>query len=140
MNSKRLATVLRVREMHERIARAEVGRRQAARTAAISAERAAWDILSTAPKPTSGSGTMFASRRQSFEAGIAEAQAHRTSVAEAETRVDESIAEWQIEAQKLDGIERLAERTRDEERAAAERAELVEIDDLVVSRWGRGVA
>ena len=42
---------------------------------------------------------------------------------------------WTVAARDREGFDRLADRVRTAERAADERREAAEVDDLVVTRW-----
>lgn len=134
MNERRIATVLRVRSLQERIARSDVARQRVALEHAQGAERAAWEQLDRHSREAPATAGGFLAHRSMLDGGVAEAHQARYHVAEADRRVDHSIAAWQVEAQRLDGIERLAERVRAEASADLARRTANEIDDLVVMR------
>lgn len=139
MNRKRIETVLRVRELQEQLARQEVIR---ARTFLSERERdeqvARADVDLRADAQGATTGSALADRRHMLGSGVVHASrlAERTNAAAEE--VEGAMVVWRADAQRLDGIERLAERALDEERVEAGRQEAALVDDLVIARWGRG--
>lgn len=137
MNARRIASIVRVRELQERLARAEVGRRRAELSTAEGDERAAREELRTATAPPMLSVGSFVAHRRALGAGVADADALAGRVVQRRAQVDDAMGSWRFEAQRLDGIERLATRVAELERADVDRREAVELDDLVVGRWNR---
>lgn len=134
MNERRIATVLRVRALHERIARGDVARSRRELASELSAEAAAWDLVresSVGAMPSAGS---FVAHRGMLRAGVTDATAAGHQVTEARHDVSAAITNWQDQARRRDGIERLLDRMYTEARAAEQRTESKELDDLVVMR------
>lgn len=134
MNERRIATVLRVRSLQERIARSEVARRQVALANERRAEEAAWHHVRRRSGESPAEAPRFVGHRSMLDGGVVDAHQARRRVDRAGHDVHVSIADWQLEAQRLEGIERLAERIRAEATADADRRTANEIDDLVVMR------
>lgn len=134
MNDRRIATVLRVRELQERIARSEVARRQVALAQERDAEAAAWQHVRRRSAEAPPAALHFLGHRAMLHGGVADAHRARHRVDTAHEQVRSSLDVWQVEAQRLDGMERLAERVRGEAAAEAERRTANEMDDLVVMR------
>ena len=139
MSTRRLDTVLRIRSLQERLAKGEVMARrleqhrceqEAARARSLVAERAALDA------PTV-SASNFVAHRSMLGAGTA--QADRACVVAFGAREEVAIAleSWTEASQRLDGVERLDERATAEALFEQQRVDCVELDDLVVMRWGR---
>lgn len=135
MNRARLATVVRVRRIQERIARGEVARDRgvvAGRELAADAAAARLDDVSTT---TPDRPTSFVAHRRMLGSGVREVERATDDVRAARARLDGTVRSWTHAAQRLEGVERLDERAAAAADASAERAERVELDDLVVMRW-----
>jgi flagellar export protein FliJ len=135
VSRRRIDTVVRVRAIHERLARGEVARRRAELERRREAEAAAWAALRRADDRSPTSAPPFLARRDVLRAGVVDAAAHGERTALAAHHVDAAMDGWRDAARRLDGIERLAERLRAEAAAEQERRTRVEIDDLVIARW-----
>lgn len=136
MNERRIETVLRVRALRERIARAQVAQRRAALSERENEEAAAWAAVRSRSATDALGGARFVAHRVMLGAGVMAASAARDRVVAADGEVGSAMATWHDEARRLDGIERLAERIRTEARAESQRVDYREIDDLVVIRSG----
>lgn len=137
MSARRIASIVHVRELQERLARIEVGRRRAGLATAEQDEHAARDLVRTATVPTPLTARAFVAHRAALRVGVADADALAGRVVERRVQVDEAMEAWRFEAQRLDGVERLATRVAAVERAEFDRRQAAELDDLVVGRWNR---
>lgn len=141
-SSKRLAAVLRVRQIQERSARGQLAvRRRELRLAEI-AERRTWTDLderaaASAGAATTGSASMIGGRLV-IDAGLRAAGTQRTVTESAGTEVSGAMAHWTIAARRVEGMERLADRVATNEEEERQRLANNEIDDLVLARFGRG--
>lgn len=134
MNRQRIATVRRVRALQERIARSEVARRQHLLAEQQRAEADAWREVSARSEDRSGDVSCFRAHRRMLEGGAFDARRAHEAADEAGRALVLAVEAWQVEAQRRDGIERLAERVDAEHRAEIERLAANELDDLVVMR------
>lgn len=139
MSARRLDTVLRIRSLQERLAKGEVMARRleqqrceadAARARSLVAERA---VPGTSPV----SATNFVAHRSMLGAGTAQADRARAVALGAREEVATAVELWTEASQRLDGVERLDERATADAVAEQQRVDGVELDDLVVMRWGR---
>lgn len=132
----RIATVVRIRRLQERIARGEVARGHAevaARAGDVTradAEAHAWAGVRPAHL---GAHELH---RAVYDVALDDVRAaeHRLDVAH--TRAEDAVRAWTEASRRLDGVERLDERQRQAAADEAERAAGKELDDLVVMRWG----
>jgi hypothetical protein len=136
VNERRIDTVLRVRALRERIARAEVARRRTTLEQRRAEEEAAWAAVRARSSTGALGADRFVAHRVMLGAGVLEASTAGERVATADGEVATAMSTWQDEARRLDGIERLAERIRTESRAEVQRLEYRELDDVVVMRSG----
>ena len=138
----RLENVLRVRRLQEEQAadRLRMAQRDADIASATIASRLA----------------AYQSERQATEAPVSlpellthqallELRAQAVEAARVRERVIKAVAaerraEWALAAQRAAALERLDERRREEHRIAFERAEAVEVDDIVSGRAARATA
>lgn len=137
MNPKRLAAVLRVRELQERGARGEMARRSQAHRIALAAEEHTWaqlHQLSTERGDAARLRVMTAVR----DAGMLAAERQHDTTAAADEALTGARAEWTIAARRVEALERLGERLREAEQAEDDRRQILEVDDLVLARRGRG--
>jgi hypothetical protein len=134
--ARRMAAVLRIRDLQERLARTAVGTAQAAATRAKAAEAGAWMAVHARrdAAPSRGSVAALLIARDRMSAGITVARDAGHTTAAAETTVDERLAAWRITAQRVDGLERLTAELRRRDAIEAERRAGVELDDLVLAR------
>lgn len=139
MSGERIATVVRVRRLQERLARAEVGRSRAELAARVGHEVALWSTV--ADRAATTSGTMepdeLRARRAVLAGGVAGARRAGLGVTVARTAVDGAMEHWSAAAQRREGIERLAERAAEALQAEQVRLDGRELDDLVIARWNR---
>lgn len=136
MNGRRIDTVLKVRELHERLARTEVARRHRDLDDRRRAEASAHQAVEARAGQATSDPRTFLAHRLMLRAGVAEIATARIGVADANDHVVTAISSWHVAARRLDGIERLAVRVRAEIEADAQRAAANELDDLVVMRHG----
>ena len=139
MSTRRLDTVLRIRSLQERLAKGEVMARRleqhrcdddAARARSRVADRA------TPAAPTM-SAIEFVAHRSMLGAGTAQADRAGAVARGARDEVATAVELWTAASQRLDGVERLDERATADAVAEQQRVDGVELDDLVVMRWGR---
>ncbi len=137
MNRTRIDTVLRIRGLQERRARGEVGRTRQELSVRESDERRARALVADRAdnSPTRLSGEAFFDRRMILRSGMDHAENHQVRVDIARDDVDISMVAWRREAERLDGIERLAARFAELAREEEARSAAAEIDDLVIGRW-----
>ena len=139
MSNARIATVVRVRRLQERLARAEVGRSRAELAARIEHEGALWSTV--ADRATTMSGAMspdaLRARRAMLAGGVAGARRAGLGVNVARTAGDGAMEHWSAAAQRREGIERLADRATEALQAEQARLDNLELDDLVIARWNR---
>lgn len=138
MSKGRLETVVRVRELQERIARGEVAREQRAARARQQDVVEASDAVASRADMYHTSPTAFAAHRAMLdvgrrEVGVAE-QRHESAIAE----VERSIEFWTAASRQLEGIQRLEQRLNEERRALEAQKAQAEIDDMVITRWKPG--
>lgn len=134
MRGFRLASVLRARRAQENSAR---GRLLLARQeAAAAAERARRmdEAIDARPRPDSPSGIAFAATMWARHAMAVELSIMVAATAEAQTIVDERIAELTAAATRRRIVERLGERHAEAERIAENTAAQREADDLTAAR------
>lgn len=136
MSDRRVETVLRVRALRERVARAQVAQRRQVLNARRHDEVAAWAAVRTRSSTRMLGAGGFVAHRAMLGAGVYEATAAGDRVTAADGDVTAAMSTWRDEARRLDGIERLVERIRAEEAFEAQRLEYNELDDLVVMRRG----
>ena len=140
MNRTRVETVLRVRELQERLARQEVVRERHALARREQAENEARQLVARHAESTVGpmAGSRLLDRRHMLSSGVVRTQRLSAAVVDASHDVDRAMSSWQERAERLDGIERLAERVAEHDREESARAENALIDDLVIARWQTG--
>lgn len=139
MNRRRLAAVLRVRELQERGARGELARNHQRHHRAVAVERHTWAQLD---RRSDTSGTLtpadLASSRLVRQAGLLAAETQHAATEQAADGVAVARAEWTVAARRVEALERLADRFAEAEAAEDERRQNNELDDLVLARRGRG--
>ncbi|HEX4776256.1 MAG TPA: flagellar export protein FliJ [Acidimicrobiia bacterium] len=132
----RLDSVLRVRRIQEERARAELLSANQAVAAAQTHLQQRIAHLEELPKSAKVASTPAflanQARLASIASSISMARAAREVAAHA---ADEKRVAWQVTAQRVEGLERLDERDRDEHALETQRAADQEVDDLVVSRF-----
>lgn len=137
MNRRRVDTVLRIRELQERLAKQQV---VSARLVLAERERAEHDARAlVADRARSGrgatTGAQLVDRRHMLSSGVEHSVRLAGQVLGASHTVDGTMVSWRVEAERLDGIERLSERIAEQEREETVRREAALIDDLVIARW-----
>ena len=137
MNERRIATVLRVRALQERIARSEVVRRRLALETERRAEAAAWSVVRARSATVPPEASRFVGHRRMRAGGVADATRAADRAVEAVAAVDVALTGWRVEAQRLDGVERLVERVRADAAVDEARRQANDVDDLVVMRHRR---
>jgi len=137
MNRRRIDTVLRIRGLQERRARGEVGRARQELAVRESNERHSRALVAeradNAPKHLDAAA--FTAGRMILSSGMSHVEHHRGCVVVAHDDVDTAMDAWRVEAERLDGIERLAARFAELAREEEARLEAAAIDDLVIARW-----
>jgi flagellar FliJ protein len=130
----RLASVLRARYAQENSVRGRL--LQARQEAAEAAERVRRmdAAIDARPRPDSPSTLAFAATMWARQAMAGELSMAVTAAAEADTTVDERVADLTAAATRRRIVEKLAERHAEAERAADEAAAQLEIDDLTSTR------
>jgi flagellar FliJ protein len=132
----RLDSVLRVRRIEKDEAAAQLGEAQraalAAEEARLAAERRHLERAHQGdPKSTTA---VFLAHRALTQASAASVIVSRRRAEAADAAVDARRDDWTEAAGKVSGLERLDERARDLHRAEEQRAEAIEVDDLVTRR------
>lgn len=133
MNSRRLAAVLRVRELQERGARGELARRNEQLRRAAGAEARTWAALDRATDPGMSSQQLDAQHVVRC-AGLLAATSQRLITERAEEDADTARDAWTIAARRVEALERLRDRTSEAESLELERLQNNELDDLVLAR------
>lgn len=139
MTARRLDTVLRIRSLQERLAKGEVMARRQEQQRCEAEAAAARSLVSerAVPAALTVSAANFRAHRSMLGAGTAQADRARAIAIGAREEVAVAVESWTLASQRLDGVERLDERATAEATAEQQRVEGVELDDLVVMRWGR---
>jgi flagellar export protein FliJ len=142
MNSKRLTSVLRIRQIQERSARGELAACRRANRLAAQAEHRTWRLLDERVATPHQSQTAAATLadRAVVDAGMLAAETQHTTT---ETSAAEALVaadHWTVAARRVEGLERLAERTALTENEESARRASNEIDDLVLVRFAGGMA
>ena len=136
MSSRRIATVVRIRELQERLARAEVARCQAAARTAAEYERASWELLAERDRTLRGRLATggLAARVAVLDGGRTTALRAGGRTAAAHVATGHALDGWKVAARDHDGVERLAERLADQAREDEQRRAAADLDELVVQR------
>lgn len=137
MNGRRLATVLRVRELQERGARGELARTNEQLRHAADAERSTWTALDRPAPRTSWSSQQLGAHQAIRATGTLAADSQHLITEHAEGCVVEAAEVWTIAARRVEALERLDERNRETEAVETERQRNNELDDMVLARRGR---
>lgn len=136
MSSRRIDTVVRIRELQERLARADVARCQAAARAAAEHEHASWTMLAERDRQLRGHLVAggLAARATTITGGLTAALRAGGRTAAAQVATAEALEHWKVAARDHDGVERLAERIAAQEYEDELRRSAAELDELVVQR------
>jgi flagellar export protein FliJ len=140
MNRKRLAAVLRIRELQERGARGELARTRRDHETSVATEQRMWEHI-TAFGTVQGRTLTPADlhgRQQMVASGVLSAQSQHIVTERALIAVDVAHEEWTVAARRVEALERLSERLIESEREESSRLQSNEIDDLVLARRGHG--
>ncbi len=132
-----LAGVLRVRRVQEDLARAEVARAQAAARKAEREARARADLLEGYEIPEHAVALAFVAAASARTSLAMEASAARVVVGLAHDEVGVQLAQWQERAMRVDALESLEQRHRDDVRRADQAVEQHLADDLAATSWRR---
>jgi flagellar export protein FliJ len=137
MNGRRLAAVLRVRELQERQARGELARTNEQLRHAAEAERSTWTALDRPSSRAAWSSQQLGAHHAVRAAGTLAADSQHLITEHAEVCVDEAAGVWTVAARRVEALERLGERNRETEAIESERQRNNELDDMVLARRGR---
>ncbi|MFN8024294.1 MAG: flagellar FliJ family protein [Acidimicrobiales bacterium] len=137
MNRKRLQAVLRVRTLQERGARGELARRTQAHQRAQAAEERTWELLQGV-QAAGGDPLSLQTAVAVRDAGTRAVERQHDTTEAAREGVVGAREEWTIAARRVEALDRLGERLREADEAEQERLQILEIDDLVLARRGRG--
>lgn len=133
MNRSRLDAVLRIRQIQERSARGQVATTRDAHRNAAAAEARTWRMLDErATASVIDSVAALLGQHAVVRAGMLAAQTQETVTFAAADRVETAVAAWTVAARRVEGLERLTERTAEAERDESARRVANEIDDLVL--------
>lgn len=137
MKQFRLAPVLRIRQMQERIAAAESAvAASAVRTAEAQAVDLGAQVRAMATPETATAAEFFHALSHGHRLAD-DAAAARTVVVERVAHAQAAQGAWTRAAQSMKALEKLEERHVQEVNAALEHAEIKAIDDLVTASWSR---
>ncbi|MEM1333808.1 MAG: flagellar export protein FliJ [Actinomycetota bacterium] len=137
-DARRLASVVRVRDLQARVAEAAAAartREAEARHAAVAEAHAALDRA--VDDASSLSFLAFAQRQTSIEGALFSVHRRTDEAAEAQRSLDAARHVWTVARQRHEGVERLHDRLVDDERTDALRQEQREVDDLVTITHAR---
>lgn len=136
MTARRIGTVVRIRDLQERLARAEVARRQAEARAAVEHERRTWALLAEREETLHGhlDAGVLARRADTLGGGLHAALRAADDTVAAQSATDAALADWATATRDHDGVERLAARLADQADAAEQRRAAADLDELVVQR------
>jgi hypothetical protein len=144
MNRNRMASVLRIRQIQERSARGAVATARRRERDAIEAERTTWRLLdersTLAVRAPGRSAAVALAERMAIASGMLAAATQHTVSERSASEVVAATQHWTVAARRVEGLERLAERTRLVELEVAGRKAANEIDDLVLVRFAEQVA
>jgi flagellar biosynthesis chaperone FliJ len=142
MNRRRMASVLRVRQIQERSARGELAMTRRRLRSAEEAEQTTWRLLDerVASVHLARPVPAVLADRIAVEAGMLAADTQRTVIVRSVVDVQAAMEHWTVAARRVEGLERLAERSRVIELEEEGRRTANEIDDLVLVRFAEKVA
>lgn len=135
---RRIDAVVRVRALQERLARAAVARARAEAAEAVTLEREAWELLVARDRELRGAftGADMVVREGVLAGGLQHGLRAARHASSARAASDAAIEGWAATARAHEGVARLAERIAEEVRLDHARKEAVELDELVVVRYG----
>ena len=135
----RIRTVVRIRELQERIAESEAAaRRIEADRRAMELEGSLHDLLGHRESDTTPSSQAFARRQTELDGALAQMHLRRDVHAAAVRDVDEAMQRVRATHQRHEAVERLLDRAIAAESADEARRIQGEIDDLAAVRHGVG--
>ena len=140
MSRSRLENVVRIRTLQEQIARGEVERRRRAERRRADEVAAAALAVATRADHHPASPSAFAAQRAMLDVGLAQVGLAEQRKTAAQVEVAQSVDDWTDASRRLEGVERLERRIDEQARLDEALRVQNEIDDLVVTRWKRGVA
>jgi flagellar export protein FliJ len=135
MNRSRIATLVRIRSLQERVARSNLTQSRAALLAASNAETRVWmsiDTVGSAFGPL-GVPAVLSARESVIDQGVRAAEAAATETGLAHAQVESAQQVWSAAARREEALERLFERVVSGEEAELARAAANELDDLVAA-------
>lgn len=140
MSRSRLENVVRIRTLQEQIARGEVERRR--RTERQRETEVAEARLAVAARADDhpSSPLAFVAQRAMLDVGLVHVGLAEQRQTLAQVDVAQSVDDWTDASRRLEGVERLERRLDEQARLDEALRVQNEIDDLVVTRWKRGVA
>lgn len=136
---QRVTTVVRIRELQERMAEAEaISRQRAVAARARAVEDAHRDLEDrTAARPAALSFHEFARQRALLDGAVSVID-HRTGLlGHAEEELETARRAWHEAHQRHDAVDRLLDRAIEADRADELRRTQTELDDIVSTRHGR---
>lgn len=137
MTSRRIDTVVRIRQLQEQLASGELARTRQALELAERAERDAWQLVADRAGDPAATPDALRATRAKLDGGVTHATRLGDEKVDAVHHADVAMHDWREAMQRLDGIERLSDKLAEQDRAEDERKSGVELDDLVVMRWER---
>lgn len=134
MNGRRLAAVLRVRELQERGARGELARANEQLRRAAATEQNTRAALDRPTTQSAWSSQQLSARQAVRAAGALAADSQHLITRHAEVCVVEATEVWTVAARRVEALERLGERNREAQAIESERQRNNELDDMVLAR------
>lgn len=142
-STKRLAAVLRIRQIQERGARGELANERRRHRLAAAAEQATWRALDEGESGAVGATVSatgaegITGRRLVVDVGVRAASNQHEATTAAAAAVANARDRWTAAARRVEGMQRLADRLGASEHDEHQRLAANEIDDLVLARFGR---
>jgi flagellar export protein FliJ len=143
MNATRVASILRVRRLQERQARGHLAAGHHVHTAATRAEQDTRDHVRACADRRSTELTLVSkllTERAVIVSGLLAASSRRADTEHAAADVATLTDAWSVTARRVDALERMDERIRENDRIELDRVERAEVDDLVSARHPKEVA
>lgn len=132
----RLATVLRVRRAQEKSARVDLlwGNRRL-QEASGSRDRSALHYRTMPASPGPVPTSVFLREQAASDMAAATLTEANSRLARARAEASAAHSRWSLSARRVEALERLELRRRDEASADEARAEAATVDDLITARW-----
>jgi flagellar export protein FliJ len=143
MNAKRVASILRVRRLQERQARGHLAAGHHVHAVATRAEQDTREHVRACADQRSTELTLVSellADRMVIVSGLLAASSRRADTEQAAQDVATLTDAWSVTARRVDALERMDERIRENDRIELDRAERAEVDDLVSARHPKEVA